>query len=172
MGMNRILSLLAKPSTYIRGLWLAVIALHAWLFMRRIIGGDWFGLLNQARLVFALVACIYGAVRMWRPATFLDDSPRKALAFTLLLIIGHFGVSSENYRRIAEETVNGVEWNHVVLVTTVLIVAAASITLGMALQSLPGHRARQVLIPIRPHSHYQRYSSHFPSHYQRPPPRG
>ena len=169
--MNNIFRLLAKPSTYIRGLWLAVVALHAWLFTRRLIEGDWLGGLNQARLILALAACIYGAVKMWRPATFLDDSPRKAWAFTLLLIIGHFGVSSENYLRIAENTLSGVEWNHVVLVTTVLVVAAAvCMTLWTMLQTLQNDRERQVLIPIR-HAARYRFSSSYYALHQRPPPR-
>lgn len=169
--MNSILSLLVKPSTYIRGLWLAVVALHAWLFARRIIEGEWLGGLNQARLVLALAACIYGAVKMWRPATFLDDSPRKAWAFALLLILGHFGVSSENYRRVAENAINDVEWNHVVLVATVILVAAACMTIWTMLQSIESNQATQRLLPIQVRTRNQEFRSIYSLH-QRPPPRG
>lgn len=169
-GMDNILRLLIKPSTYIRAMWLAVAALHAWLFARRLIEGEWFGGMNQARLVLAMAACIYGAVRMWRPATFLDDSPRKAWAFALLLIIGHFGVSSENYRRVAENAVNGVEWNHVVLVTTVMVViAAAGVTLLAMLRTLQSVREQQLLIPLRV-GVPRRYSTSNYALHQRPPP--
>lgn len=151
-------------------MWLAIAALHAWLFARRLIEGEWFGGMNQARLVLAMAACIYGAVRMWRPATFFDDSPRKVWAFALLLILGHFGISSENYRRIAENAVSGVEWNHVVLVTTVIVVVVAvGLSMLAMLRTLELEDKRHRLILIRAISSRLFFVSTYALH-QRPPP--
>ena len=83
-----------RPASLIRALWIAVAALHAWLIVARVINGEWAGLMDLIRAALCLVAIGYASLKFWDIATIFDRGPRRALTFTLILILGHFLVAS------------------------------------------------------------------------------
>jgi hypothetical protein len=64
--------------------------LHAVLVARRVISGEWAGTLNAVRGWLCLVGVGYCSLKFWRVATIFDAAPRRALAFALLLLLGHW----------------------------------------------------------------------------------
>lgn len=81
---------LARPSSVVRALWLAVVALHAWLALRRLVCGDWGSALDAVRGALCMGAVCYGSLKFWRIATVFDAAPRRAVAFALILLLGHW----------------------------------------------------------------------------------
>ena len=79
-----------RPSVLARGLWLVLALLHAVLVLRRVVSGDWSGILDAVRAVLCLGAVCYCSLKFWRIATILDSAPRRALAFALVLLLGHW----------------------------------------------------------------------------------
>lgn len=77
-------------SSLARLLWLVVAALHAWLVLRRFALAEWSGTLNAVRGVVCLGGVFYGSLKFWQVATVLDSAPRRALAFALVLMLGHW----------------------------------------------------------------------------------
>jgi len=80
---------LARPSTVARALWLSVALLHAWLAARRLVLGEWAGPLDVARGTLCLAGVGYGSLKFWQVAVVLDAAPRRAMAFALILVLGH-----------------------------------------------------------------------------------
>ena len=79
----------ARISWLVRVLWVAVVALHAWLLLRRMIGGEWTGLMDYVRAGLCVVAVGYATLKVWRVATIFDSAPSRAWLFALTLLIGH-----------------------------------------------------------------------------------
>ncbi|MBI1783559.1 hypothetical protein HYR69_00310 [Candidatus Sumerlaeota bacterium] len=169
--MRRIFHLIFRPSTLIRGFWLGIAALHAALFLRRLAEGEWIGSFNQARLVLALAAAVYGAVKMWRVATIFDNSRHKVFAFALLLVVGHFALSPSTYTGVARDVFAGIEWSHVVVTSSMTLFAAGAMLVGREAYRFRANRVRTELIPIRIEIPRSQSSRREFSLYQRPPPR-
>ncbi len=79
----------ARISWLVRVLWVVVVVLHAWLFLRRMVGGEWTGLMDYVRAGLCLVAVGYATLKVWRIATIFDSAPRRAWVFAFTLLIGH-----------------------------------------------------------------------------------
>lgn len=79
-----------RPSVVARGLWLAVALLHAVLVLRRVASGEWSNTLDAIRGILCLGGVFYCSLKFWRIATILDSAPRRALAFALVLLLGHW----------------------------------------------------------------------------------
>ena len=78
------------PAGLVRALWLAVILLHVVLLARRVALGLWSDPLDILRGVLCLGGAAYGLLKFRRVAILLDSSPRRALAFALILLLGHW----------------------------------------------------------------------------------
>ena len=169
--MKSPLNRLFRPSTVIRGFWIGVVVLHLYLFIRRAVFGDWFGGMDQARLVLALAAAIYGTVKTWGAATILDDSPRKALSLAMIVLVGHFAILPSSPIHPAQTGTGGAPWTGLLLI----IPAALAMTLlALGAVRLLGGRGSRAALPSG--TAIARISHALPSHWltpcllERPPP--
>lgn len=127
------------PSSAVRVLWLSVAILHGWLAMRRVWLDDTAGLLDFARTVLCLMAVGYASMKVWSFATILDAAPRRALAFGLLMIVLHWGVSAPQASLAAAA---GTGTSH--FPALVLVLPAMTITLSFSIALLNSRRLRTV----------------------------
>lgn len=121
----------ARISWLVRVLWVAVAALHAWLILRRVVGGEWTGLMNCVRAGLCLVAVGYATLKVWRVATIFDSAPRRAWLFAFTLLVGHGMVAGPVTQSVLVAAQSGMS------VTTMLVVvptlgAAALLALGFS----------------------------------------
>jgi hypothetical protein len=84
----------ARPSTVARTLWLAVAALHGWLVLRRVATGELAGVMDALRALLCLGGVAYASLKFWRVATWFDSAPRRALAFAMILLLGHWLIAA------------------------------------------------------------------------------
>ncbi len=80
---------LLQPGSIWRGFWIAVGMLHVWLVISRVMSGDWATIGGLIKSVLCLAAIFYATLKVLRVATLFDRSPRRALVFALVLILGH-----------------------------------------------------------------------------------
>lgn len=79
-----------RLSMVARALWLVMALLHAGLVVRRVGSGEWCNTLDVLRGVLCLGGVCYCSLKFWRIATVLDSAPRRALAFALVVLLGHW----------------------------------------------------------------------------------
>jgi hypothetical protein len=79
----------ARPSTAIRLAWLAVVALHVWLVARRVGAGEWGTAVDVARGTLCAAGVAYASLKFWSISTVFDNRPRRAMAFLLVVTLGH-----------------------------------------------------------------------------------
>lgn len=79
-----------RMSTLARALWLVLAALHAALVLRRVTTGELGSLADAVRGALCLGGVIYCSLKFWKIATVLDAAPRRALAFAMVLLLGHW----------------------------------------------------------------------------------
>ena len=84
----------AKPSNFVRLLWLSVALLHGWLIVQR----DWLsagaGLMDHLRVALCLAAVAYASLKLWRVATIFDSAPRRVLVSTLAMVVLHWMIAA------------------------------------------------------------------------------
>ena len=166
---------LVRPSNLARGLWLLVGALHVWLIARRLAGGDFASLVDWVRMVLCVVAVGYASLKFWDVATILDASPRRAVAFALVLIVGHWMLNPSVFDAATPQGAVVVSVSTVAAVIPLL--ATALLVLAAALR-LRGTRLRVARMPAtRPRLVFHE-TAHLPLAlarrairlYRRPPP--
>lgn len=170
--MAAALRILLRPSTAVRGFWLAIAALHLAIFCKRLADGGWVGGLSQVRLVLLIAATIYGAAKTWSAARWLDGPPRKIASFILLMILGHFAVSARPWAAAGREAIASVDWSEVAMAAPPLL--AAALACGAAALARNGRlnggaRAAAWIAASRPVTAFE--SHLIRSRFQRPPPR-
>lgn len=79
-----------RPSGIARAVWLAVALLHVWLVLRRIGLGQLSNPMDFARAGLCLAGVGYASLKFWQVATIFDSAPRRAFAFGLVLLLGHW----------------------------------------------------------------------------------
>ncbi|MCL5271260.1 MAG: hypothetical protein M1457_12090 [bacterium] len=123
---------LARPSNVARAVWLLVAALHVWLVARRIVSGDVSSLLDLSRTLLCLAAVGYASLKFWHVATILDSSPRRALAFGLILFVGHWLINPQLLDPTAPDAAAAV---NITMVAAILpAIGAALMVLAIALR--------------------------------------
>lgn len=100
---RRVMPTLFRFSTLVRLLWIAVAALHVWLIARRLETGVWLAPAALAKLALCAAAVAYCSLKVWRVATVFDSAPRRVIAFTLLLVLGHWAIATPQTRQAALE---------------------------------------------------------------------
>lgn len=165
----RIVQRLLRPSIAIRAFWIAVVALHGFLFLRRLVWGEWAAGDDQARLALALAGGIYGMVKSWRISTVFDRSPRRAAAFAVLLVFGHVAVKDSPGRLIPWAPEPEAAGAFVALPWTLALAGLAGIALVSA-RSRRDFNAAPAFIRLSPPAFIPVPVFPVPL-YQRPPPR-
>lgn len=167
-----------NPSFIIGGLWFGfwsgVALLHLYLFFRRLLSGEFTGGFDEARLVLALagaVYCIYGTFKIGNIAKRIERSPRKVLAFALILLLGHLSLSPSAVEKAGEWLLSG-DVSPAAVVVLPALLAVTLLAAGAMLMIRRREAARRFRPALRRsvepriHPRHSRPSALF----QRPPP--
>lgn len=133
---------LARPSSVVRALWLAVAALHAWLVLRRVVCGDWGSMLDAVRGALCLGGVFYGSLKFWRIATVFDAAPRRAVAFALVLLLGHWLLAAP-----AQSDAPG---SRAPIAAVLIVAPALGASLALAMRTLRLLAARSLAVAASP----------------------
>jgi hypothetical protein len=158
-----------------RLIWLSAILLHAWLFARRMATGDWATGMDVLRGALCLAAVWYTSLKFWRISTIFDARPSRALAFFLILALGHGAIKTP------QAAAGSPPWSGVGTVLAVMpAVGVAALALALAFRTL---RRRDVTptdanaAPVRlalaePSPTIPLFPDFTPHLFRRPPPCG
>lgn len=169
--MNLSLRSLLRPSSLFRAFWVLVAAFHLYLFARRLALGDWLETLSQVKLLLSLACAGYGvyiSIRIDRALDRLVESPRKAFAFAMVLLLGHFALSH------SEPTPNSIDQPPVIeIVLTLPLLFGLGFVAGAAFRNLRrSARQHRLLISRVARLSIPNVSSIIlgPAQWRRPPP--
>jgi hypothetical protein len=87
-------NLFLKPSFWLRFMWIAVAALHAWLILCRCLNGHVESLTDISIVLLCVIAIWHASRKVWRIATIFDSKPRRAVIFALTLLFGHLAIQA------------------------------------------------------------------------------
>ena len=163
-----------RPFALLRAFWIAVALSHLYLFGKRLVTGDWAATLDQTRLALSLVGAVYGVyatVKIEQIACRWRGSPKKFIAFLLILLVGHIAISPELPLDGTETSSAPIPWAKVVI-----LAPALSGLIGFA-HGFVKHR-RTVMLPCLDRLITIQLKSFFLPHlpmrpvalWQRPPP--
>jgi hypothetical protein len=161
-----------RLSTVARTLWLLVAALHVYLIIRRVAVGDWTTPLDYARAALCLLGVGYASLKFWRIATLFDSNLRRALAFGLLLFVGHWVIAQP-----VHAPAGGTDGQaNLMALIAVLPALGASILGTIALLRLARHSTPPVRVVVTAHPVFNfsplslSLFKFLPSLFRRPPP--
>jgi predicted membrane protein len=163
----------ARPSTLLRLAWLLVAGLHVWLVARRLATVELATAGDMARAVLCLAGVAYASLKLWSVSTVFDARPRRAVAFFLILALGHMALTGPATRaRMADKAPAAMQVMLVASVAAVVVLATRRASERAARRAIPSRRATAL---ARARSrwilHRPRYYLDFSPHlFRRPPP--
>jgi hypothetical protein len=170
----RLVYRLFRISGLIRLLWVAVAALHAWLLVERLFTGALQGPMDYVKAFLCLAAIGYATLKVWQIATFFDSKPRRVVAFTLLLMLGHWLVASPQDRTAVLEHAPSVALLTLAILPTLalgLALTCAAVALQRRRHTPANHMPRPTFLSpfeLPPWAHV--LSTAPPNVWRRPPP--
>lgn len=124
------IAILLKPSTWLRAMWFAVAALHAWLVLRRFINGHVETIADALMVVLCMFAIWYASRKAWKLATLFDSQPKRALIFTMTLMFGHVALQAPVASQAVAGSTNTSAVVQLILIAPVLLTATTFLILG------------------------------------------
>jgi hypothetical protein len=132
---------LLRPSALLGALWcafwLGVAGLHLYLFLRRLVSGEFTGGLDQIRLIMALAGalyCVWGTFRVGNVLRRLDHSPKKILTAALVLLFAHVAFSPTLSDGAQQAFAHG-QWEKMLIVLPTVTTALTGAALAFAAAS-------------------------------------
>jgi hypothetical protein len=163
----------ARPSTFLRLAWLLVAALHVALAARRLATGELATASDWARAVLCLTGVAYASLKLWSVSTVFDSKPRRAVAFFLILALGHVALTGPATRARMTDEASAAMRVALVASVTAAVALATRRALDRAPRRARSSRRETALALTRScwRFHRPRYYSDFSPHlFQRPPP--
>lgn len=140
-----------RPSSVARALWLAVALLHVWLVLRRVALGELTNPLDALRAGLCLLGVGYASLKFWQVATIFDSAPRRAFAFALILVLGHWVIAEPSQQGNLADSTGKAPVAAILVIAPALGAVCLMVreTLRQATQCASSYR----LVPVMLHRH-------------------